>query len=169
MFTILNFLNYAIGKKINTIVLILLSIAIYVGLIKYYYDTIHENTIYTVTLLILMLIDIISIIIIFFYFKDSSDSNNVIQEENNIVLIVNKDLSSEKNSKDSKNKKDKKDSKGKKDKKDGKEKKSTREKNIDQKQLENNVPTQTFIKGNEEKELISLYDVNKDVSLGTYK
>ncbi len=164
MFTILNLLNYSIGKKINTFVLILLSICIYVGLIKYYYDTIHANTIYTVTLLILMLIDIISIILIFFYFKDSSDSNNIVMQENKI----NKIIMGEKDKKEKKDKKDSKDKKDNNDKKDSKDKKEKKE-SKDKKELENNAPTQTFIKGNDEKELISLYDVNKDVSLATYK
>ncbi len=169
MFTILNLLNYAIGKKINTFVLILLSICIYVGLIKYYYDTIHGNTIYTVTLLILMLIDIISIILIFFYFKDSSDSNIIDNKlPVNKITMGEKDNKDKKDSKDSNHNKDKKESKDKKDNKDKKDKKDKKE-SKDKKELENNGPTQTFIKGNDDKELISLYDVNKDVSLATYK
>lgn len=157
MFTILNLLNYSLGKPINTLILILITIGIYFGLIKYYYDIIHDNSIYTISLLILMLIDIISIILIYFYFSDSN-STNILQVEN----------SHETNDKkDKKNKKDKQDKKDKKD-KDGKEEKKNI-KDTEQINDKENHPTQTFITGNDEKELISLFDVNKDPSICTYK
>ncbi len=157
MFTILNLLNYSLGKPINTLILILITIGIYFGLIKYYYDIIHDNSIYTITLLILMLIDIISIILIYFYFNDSNSINtNILQVENSKEDLDKKDIENKKNKKE----KDRKDIKNK------KEKEKKDDKQIKDKE---NHPTQTFITGNEEKELISLFDVNKDPSICTYK
>lgn len=152
MFTILNLLNYSLGKPINTLILILITIGIYFGLIKYFYETIHDNYIYTLTLLILMFIDIISIILIYFYFTDSN-STNILQIENSQKINVKKDKDDKK-----KSKKDKDEKKVKKD--------DTCGEQIKDKE---NLPIQTFITNNEEKELISLFDINKDPSICTYK
>ncbi len=151
MFTIFNLLNYSIGKPINTFILILITIGIYFGLIKYYYDIIHDNSIYTISLLILMLIDIISIILIFFYFSDSSSNLVQIQNEKPTLTLNSKEKTKSKKDK----KKETKDSDIKKD-------KSPENK-------EENLPTQTFITGTNDKEVISLFDANKDASIITYK
>ena len=165
MFTVLNLLNYSIGKPINTFILILITMGIYFGLIKYYYDIIHDNTIYTITLLILMLIDIISVILIYFYFSDSkSDNSNIIKIQNVHDQEFNKEFNKELN-KESNKKKEKTDKKDKKEKKD----KLKNQEKIVEKKNQDNLPTQTFITNNDEKELISLFDINKDPSIVTYK
>ncbi len=151
MFTIFNLLNYSLGKPINTIVLILITIGIYFGLIKYYYDVIHDNTIYTISLLILMLIDIISIILIYFYFSDNSSNIVQIQNEKPTLTLNHKEKT--------KSKKDKK--------RESKDSDIKKEKAPEDK--EENLPTQTFITGANDKDIISLFDANKDVSIVTYK
>lgn len=153
MFTIFNLLNYFLGKPINTFILILLTIGIYFGLIKYYYDVIHDNTIYTITLLILMLIDIISIILIFFYFSDTSSNLIQVQSKNEKPSII---LDTKEKTKSKKDRK--------------KEvKNSDHDKNKSTNNKEENLPTQTFITSGNDKEIISLFDANKDVSIVTYK
>jgi amino acid permease len=77
MFTILNILNYLLGKPVSVYVLILAIIAIYYYTISNCWTSIKENKFYLVTMIISMIIDISSIIIIFTIVHDYvPESNN---------------------------------------------------------------------------------------------
>jgi len=156
MFTLINFINYSSGRPFNHIILCILTILIYFYLFRYHGDTLLNNNIYLTILLFLMIIDISSIIIVFTMFDNISDDNK--------VSIYKKSKSKKSSSKKSKSKKSKK------------------TKDIienDDKPLSvtsvktyslNNINKNTINIKKEEniKEIISLYDVNKDLSLKTY-
>jgi hypothetical protein len=112
-----------------------------------------------------MIIDITSIIIIYFYINNSNkqlDNNDSLKK---IINSYKKDgkKSSKKNSKKS-SKKDRK--------KDKSENSNKNNENIEKEDKniinENNI-NQTFIKNESDKEMISLYNQNKDESIITYK
>ncbi len=167
MFTIFNLLNYLVGKPLNTFVLILVTVLIYFLLIKYYYDVIHENTVYTIILLVLMIIDITSIIVVYFYLNDDSKELNIEKENDKILNIANscniKDkLGIGKNSEKKSSKRSSKRSSKKSSKSDDKLDKN-------QQNIDNQKPTYSIGDENpDDKDIISLYDINKDVSLKTY-
>lgn len=145
MFTILNLLNYLAGKPLNVFVLITISIGVYFYLIKYYWDTIYNSYTYTAILIFLLILDLITIILIYFYDRkiDPEELNeNVKTESSNIILGV-ENQNHEQSKKKKKNKKSKKDS-------------------------TTNKPESNYIRDGAERELISLFDINKDPSLHTY-
>lgn len=143
MFTILNIINYFTGKYIPLIVLILITIGIYYYVISQCFNDIFYNDYYLVMLLILMLLDITSLIVIFIY-------GDFLCEDAGDYSDMTKKL--KKNKKDKKNKKNKKDNKDKKNKKDD----------------DNAVPKSNANMLNISKEIISLYDNNKQGSINTF-
>jgi len=160
MFTILNVINYFTGKYIPIYLLILITIGTYFYVIYNGFDSlINGNIIYIIMLLLIMLVDITSLIIIFTTdFNNSNNYNNV----SNIKIIKKK---SKKHNKKIDKEIDKKINR----KKDSK-------KNI--KNLNNNCIIDNVINlekntiGHDEKptdkDIISLYDNEKDISLKTY-
>ena len=81
MFTILNLLNYAVGKPVNVFILITITIVVYFYLIKYYWDTIYNSYVYTSILLILLILDIITIVLVFFYDRKIDDSSAIMNSD----------------------------------------------------------------------------------------
>jgi len=156
MFTILNILNYLSGKPLNVFVLITLTIVIYYFLINKYSDTIYNSTTYTIILLILLIIDIVSIILIYFY--DRKIDNNELEQntieskseiKNEIQLVT---LTEKKSKKD-------------------KSKKNKDKLNDSNEKVINGFPNnkeKSYPLDNANKDIISLYDINKDASLVTY-
>ncbi len=146
MFTILNLLNYAASKPVNVYILITITVVVYFYLIKYYWDTIYESYLYTAILLILLILDIITIVLVFFYDRKIDESNivSMVNSESNNALEEKK----ERKSKKSKSKKNK--------------------ENKEQTRDENPNIKKNYVLGNNDKELISLFDINKDPSLVTY-
>jgi len=158
MFTILNILNYFSGKPLNVFVLITITVLVYYLLINKYSDTIYNSTTYTIILLILLILDIVSIILIYFYDRKIDDKelnqNNVESEsetKNEIKLVT-----MEKKSKKDKSKKNK-----------NKDKLN----DLNEKKVINGLPDnkeKSYPLDSANKDIISLYDVNKDPSLVTY-
>ena len=60
MFTILNLLNYFVGKPVNAYILIAITIVVYACLIHYFYDKIYQSYVYIGILIFLLILDIIS-------------------------------------------------------------------------------------------------------------
>jgi len=164
MFTILNLLNYAVGKPVNVFILITITIVVYFYLIKYYWDTIYNSYVYTSILLILLILDIITIVLVFFYDRKIDDSSAIMNsdlKESNIVSIVNEESPlNNPNNVNGENGEN-----GEKGEKKKKKDKSKKNKNADTKE-ENKE--KSYILDNKEKELISLFDINADPSLITY-
>jgi len=157
MFTILNLLNYAAGKPVNVYILITITVVVYFYLIKYYWDTIYESYLYTAILLILLILDIITIVLVFFYDRKINESNSFVNSESNIVSMVNSESNNALEEKE-----EKKERKGK------KSKSKKNKENKEQTKDENPKIEKNYVLGNNDKELISLFDINKDPSLVTY-
>ena len=157
MFTILNLLNYFSGKPLSSFVLISLTIIIYFVLIKYYSETIINNTIFSITLLIILILDIVSIILIYIYDRPISNdeiNQNIIEiKNNNDIQDINKTNNEEK-----KSRKDKSKSK----------KNKSNELNEDKKVISGENKEKSYPMDIANKDIISLYDINKDASLVTY-
>ena len=64
MLTILNIINYLIGRPLSSTMLITVSIAIYAVIITTFWDSLVDNTMYLIILLILLILDIATIIVI---------------------------------------------------------------------------------------------------------
>lgn len=154
MFTILNILNYFSGRPLNVFVLITLTVIVYYFLINKYSDTIYNSTTYTIILLILLILDIVSIILIYFYDRKIEDNelnqNNINPEIKNEIQLV----TIEKKSKKNKSKKNK-----------------DKLNDLNEKKVINGLPDnkeKSYPLDSANKDIISLYDVNKDPSLVTY-
>ncbi len=80
MLTVLNIINYFIGRQLTPTIIISLSIAIYAYIILMYWEIILENYIYLWSLIILLILDIASIIVIY-----SSVVSNISISENNTL------------------------------------------------------------------------------------
>ena len=78
LLTLINLLNYMVGKPLSIYVLILATIAIYYYLINNFYSTFGENKFYMVLLILIVIIDI-TIIIIIFSTSHKYDPKNVVQ------------------------------------------------------------------------------------------
>ena len=148
MFTIFNFLNYFAGKPVNVYVLFALTIGVYFYLIKYHFDTIYDNYIYTIILLILLILDLISIVLLFFYnnksSNDSDDSDSIVKIHSSEEILIIPETNEEKKTK----------------------KKSRKNKDIqsiNEPKKENSYPLDDI-----NKDIISLFDINKEPSLHTY-
>lgn len=155
MFTILNILNYFSGRPLNVFVLITLTVIVYYFLINKYSDTIYNSTTYTIILLILLILDIVSIILIYFYDRKIDDNelnqNNVDPEIKNEIQLI---TVTEKKSKKNKSKKNK-----------------DKLNDLNEKKVINGLPDnkeKSYPLDNANKDIISLYDINKDASLVTY-
>jgi hypothetical protein len=157
MFTILNLLNYLSGKPLSSFVLITVTIIIYFILIKYYSETIYDNTILSITLLIILILDIVSIILIYFYDRpidnDELQHNIIGINSNNNIEVVNKTINEEK-----KSRKDKSKSK----------KNKSNELNDNKKVISGENKEKSYPMDIANKDIISLFDINKDPSLITY-
>ena len=155
MFTILNILNYFSGKPLNVFVLITITVIVYYLLINKYSDTIYNSTIYTIILLILLILDIVSIILIYFYDRKIDDNElnqNNVEIKNEIQLVTLKEKKSHKDK--SKKNKDK-----------------NKLNDSNEKKVINGLPDnkeKSYPLDNANKDIISLYDINKDPSLVTY-
>jgi hypothetical protein len=86
MLTILNIINYLIGKPLSLYVLILATIVVYYWVLSNYWETCYNNKLYLIIVTILLLIDITMIIIIFTISHDY-DSDKIDSEKK---LIKNK-------------------------------------------------------------------------------
>ncbi len=152
MFTIFNLLNYVAGKPVNVYVLIALTVGVYFYLIKYHFDTIYDNYIYTIILVILLILDLISIILLFFYDrKDSNSDESIVQIKSSDLTnqIVDTNVNTDNNDKKSK--------------KSRKERKNKDTQPVPEIKKENSYPLDDV-----NKDMISLFDVNKEPSLHTY-
>lgn len=157
MFTILNIINYFTGKYVPTIILILITISVYTYVIyNWFDDLINLNIIYLVLLLLILLIDITSIIIIFS--SERTTNHDSFIDDNKKILTNKKNI-----------KKDKKKNKSLKNIKENLNLEKSSEK---LNKLENNLINAggNKIINNDilDKEIISLYDNDKEISLKTY-
>jgi hypothetical protein len=144
MLTILNIINYLVGKPLSLYMLILATILIYYYVLSYHWDTFYNNKLYLIIITIVLLMDITMIIIIF------TISHNCEKQIKN---------SESKKVKKIKSKKDKK----KKELKDELPKINSPE----TENLVNDMPHNEYdIKS--KKSIISLYNADKEVSLKTY-
>ena len=161
MFTILNIINYFTGKYIPPYLLILITISIYFFIIhNWFNDLINGNIIYLILLLLIMLIDITSIIIIFTtsYNNNENENENDNDNDNNNIETIKKKLK-----KHNRKKNDKKNNN-----------------NLNENLNNNNIENDNKEDDNKEddnkedknitlkKDIISLYDNEKAVSLKTY-
>jgi hypothetical protein len=148
MLTILNIINYFVGKPLPFYLLILITVAIYFYFMYNYWDNITSNKLYWITNLILLLIDITAIMIIF-----SINLNNNENDNNNQPTIK-------------ENKKKKKTDKNKKNNKNSEQEIKTIQNGI---VAEENLQKEKELNENMEKSILSLYEPEKDISLSTYK
>ena len=95
MLTILNMINYFIGKQLSLTAIVTLSIAIYAIIISLYWDTIFNNSMYLWIIIILLILDIASIIVIF-----SNTRSNIFISENCEIKTINSDNESNVSCKD---------------------------------------------------------------------
>jgi hypothetical protein len=144
MLTILNIINYLVGKPLSLYLLILATILLYYYILSNYWKTFYNNKVYLTIVTILLLMDITMIIILF------SISHNCENE---------KTISEIKKIKKKKSKKDKK----KIELKDELSKNKSPEKEI----LLNDIPQDEY-DNKSKKSIISLYNADKEVSLKTY-
>ena len=148
MLTILNIINYLVGKPLSLYILILATIIVYYYILSNYWETCYNNKIYLTIMTILLLIDVTMIIIIFTVSHDYN--NETINSEKKII----------------KNKKSKKD------KKKIKKEIQLEDENNKIKSLELPIlvnPNSNSKVGLDNKSIISLYNPDADVSLKTYK
>ena len=164
MFTILNIINYFTGKYVPPFLLILITISVYFYIIYNWIDSlINENIIYLILLLLIMLIDITSLVIIFTNdYYSNYDETNV--NSNTKHIEIKKKLK-QKKSKNSNTKNKNKD----------KAIKNNIDNNINNNQNQNNnaninqnINNIELEKKSKISEIISLYDIGKDISLKTY-
>jgi hypothetical protein len=145
MLTILNIINYLVGKPLSLYVLILATIIVYYYVLSNYWETCYNNKIYLIIITILLLIDITMIIIIFTISHDYD--NETINSDEKIII---------KKSKKNKNKKKK-------------EKIQLEDEKNKVIPLETNIVVNTITQVNpDNKSIISLYNPEADVSLKTY-
>ena len=155
MFTILNMINYFTGKYIPIYILILLTVGIYYYIINnLFINTINgdniinldNNIVYIVMIILILLIDIVSITMIFAY-GDTVIKNNVKKIKLKNIVSSEKKLSKSKS----------------------KSKSETNEKqsiNVQEPNSEQQLISSPVIS---EPEIISLYDINKDLqTINTY-
>ena len=148
MLTILNIINYLVGKPLSLYILILATIIVYYYILSNYWETCYNNKIYLAIMTILLLIDVTMIIIIFTV--SHNYDNETINTENKMI----------------KNKKSKKDKK-KKNKDARTEVENNKLKSSEENILVNPNPNPEV--GPDNKSIISLYNPEADVSLKTYK
>lgn len=65
MLTILNIINYLVGKPLSLYLLILATILVYYYILSNYWETFYNNKLYLIIVTILLLMDITMIIILF--------------------------------------------------------------------------------------------------------
>ena len=65
MLTILNIINYLVGKPLSLYMLILATILIYYYVLSYHWDTFYNNKLYLIIITIVLLMDITMIILTF--------------------------------------------------------------------------------------------------------
>ena len=92
MLTIFNLINYFIGSPVNITILVMITIALYFYIISFYWNTISNNIIYVIILIVLMLIDLTTIYLIFSsphecdYHKKNKKNKNKNKTSKKIVL-----------------------------------------------------------------------------------
>jgi low affinity Fe/Cu permease len=160
MLTILNVINYLVGKPLSMYVLILATIVVYYWVLSNYWETCYNNKIYLIIITILLLIDITMIIIIF------TISHNYIPDLNI------KDKKHKKKSK--KNNKNKAITLEEKKHKETKESillgsnNNTQSKNLDNESNKSKKTNKSNKSYKSNKSKISLYDSGAEISLKTY-
>ena len=100
MLTILNIINYLLGKPLTIYLLVLITVIIYYYIITSFWDTFSENKGWLGSIILLMIIDITTIIIIFTDYTSSK-----VDTACDIELV--KSAKSEKTKKNKSNKKEK--------------------------------------------------------------
>jgi hypothetical protein len=168
MFTILNIINYLSGKMLNEIILTAITVLLYFYLIKYHNEIVFDNQIYISIFILLMIIDITSILIVFNVFGKSTDVEICNIKKNKSI----KDKSKKSKSKKNKLKKIKSETiiktysiENKLEDKILKENNNTNKKNNNVK--EEKVSLTPNIKEN--KEIVSLYNLDNENTINTYK
>ncbi len=80
MLSILNIVNYLFGKPLSTSILVILTATIYLYIFYYLWDTVKENNVYFITIIILFLMDITTIIYLYTSISKSNDDTKKIKD-----------------------------------------------------------------------------------------
>jgi hypothetical protein len=100
MLTILNIINYLLGKPLTIYLLVLITVIIYYYIITSFWDTLSENKGWLGSIILLMIIDITTIIIIFTdYTSSKAGIANAIELEKSDKSVKTKKTKSDKKDK----------------------------------------------------------------------